>query len=261
MIISASRRTDIPSFFAKEFVEKLNRGYTFINGKRISLLPEDVDCIVFWTKNPIPLMKYIGELKDYNYYFQFTVTGYNTDVETNVPSKGKVIIPTFKKLSRLIGKEKVIWRYDPILLTDKYTKEEHYRRFTILARELHKYTEKCIFSYFDFYSHAIENTKDLNVKRFTIQDYEDIAYNLSKIAKQFGLKLETCAEMIDLDKYDIGHAHCIDADLIEKITGKKLNTFKDPTQRKACGCCCSIDVGKYDTCKNGCKYCYANKCI
>lgn len=259
MIISASRRTDIPTYYAKEFIESIKRGYTFTCGKRVSLLPQDVDCIVFWTKNPLPLMKYLNELKDYNYYFQFTVTGYEQDVETNVPSKGKVIIPTFKELSEKIGKEKVIWRYDPILLTDKYTKQEHIKRFSLIARELHNYTEKCIFSFFDFYSHAIENTKGLGVKQFKRQNYEEIACELSKIARHFGLKLETCAEYVDLSKYDISHAHCIDKDLIERITGKKLELYKDPTQRKACGCCCSVDIGKYDTCKNGCKYCYANK--
>ena len=175
-----------------------------------------------------------------------------------MPSKKDVIIPAFKRLSDKIGKEKVIWRYDPILLNSKYTKEYHYENFEKLAKILCDYTEKCTISFLDFYAKTERNMKGEMIMPFTATDYDELAKNLSEIAHSYNLKIDTCAEMIDLDKYGIEHAHCIDADLIERISNNKFKLSKDKNQRKECGCVESIDIGAYNTCRNGCKYCYAN---
>lgn len=265
MIISASRRTDIPAYYSEWFFNRLKEGFLYVRNpmniyqvSKITLTPEVVDFIVFWTKNPTPMLDRLNELKDYPYYFQFTVTSYGQDIETNVPSKGKVIIPTFKKLSDKIGKEKVIWRYDPILLNSKYTKEYHYENFEKLAKELSNYTEKCTISFLDFYAKTERNMKGLQILPFSEKDFCEIAENLSQIAKSYNLLIDTCAEQVNLESYGISHAHCIDADLMEKITNYEFKVTKDKNQRKECGCVESIDIGTYNTCKNGCKYCYAN---
>ncbi len=265
MIISASRRTDIPAFYSDWFFNRINEGFLYVRNpmniyqvSKIKLTPDVVDFIVFWTKNPTPMIDRLDELKDYPYYFQFTVTSYSQDIETNVPSKSKVIIPAFKKLSDKIGKDKVVWRYDPILLNPKYTKEYHYENFEKLAKILSDYTEKCTISFLDFYAKTERNMRGDSIIPFANNDIDEIAKNISDIAKSYNLKIDTCAETVDLDKYGIAHAHCIDADLIKKISGYKFKLSKDKNQRKECGCVESIDIGAYNTCQNGCKYCYAN---
>lgn len=133
MIISASRRTDIPSYYSEWFFNRLNEGYVFVRNpmnahqiSKISLLPDVVDGIVFWTKNPTPMLNKLDRLEKYHYYFQFTLTAYGPDVEKNIPSKNKIILPAFRRLSKEIGKEKVVWRYDPIFFNEIYTIETYY---------------------------------------------------------------------------------------------------------------------------------------
>lgn len=158
MILSASRRTDIPNYYSDWFLHRIEEGFVYVRNpmnphqiSKINLSPEVVDCIVFWTKNPKPMLDRLAELKAYSYYFQFTLTGYGTDIEAGVPHKKESIIPTFQSLSGKIGKEKVIWRYDPILFTDKYTPEYHLKAFEQIASALHGYTNKCVISFVDTY--------------------------------------------------------------------------------------------------------------
>lgn len=265
MIISASRRTDIPAFYSDWFINRLKEGFVLVRNplnihqvSRINLSNDVVDCIVFWTKNPEPMLDKLDYLQEYNYYFQFTLTSYQVDVEKKVPSKGKQIISTFKKLSDLIGPEKVIWRYDPILLNKKYTIEYHLKNYEKLAKVLSGYTDKCIISFLDFYSKTTKNLKDLDVENFDYEKIIIIAKKIAEIAKKYNLKIETCAEKYELENFGIKHAHCIDSELIEKIVNCKLNLKKDKNQRVECGCVQSVDIGAYNTCQNGCKYCYAN---
>mgnify|MGYP002798469658 FL=1 len=132
MIISASRRTDIPTYYSEWFFNRLKEEYVLVRNpmnihqiSKISLSPNVVDGIVFWTKNPIPMLNRIAELKKYNFYFQFTLNAYGKDVEPKIPSKKEVIIPAFQKLSEIVGKERVVWRYDPIFFNKKYTVDYH----------------------------------------------------------------------------------------------------------------------------------------
>lgn len=264
MIVSVSRRTDIPAFYSEWFYNRLKVGYVYVmnpfNRKqisRINLTPQTIDCFVFWTKDPEPMMIRLDELKGYSYYFQFTLTAYRNDVEKNVRKKND-IIKTFIDLSNRIGKEKVVWRYDPIFINDYYTEEYHYEWFKQLCAKLQGCTEKCVISFLDLYAKTQRNTKSLQIKILTEEDTRRIAKNLADIAKEFHITLETCSEMIDLSEYGIQKGKCIDDRLIQKIIGLDVSVKKDNTQREECGCVKSIDIGQYNTCQHFCAYCYAN---
>lgn len=225
---------------------------------RIELSPEVVDCIVFWTKNPAPMLDRLDELSAYSYYFQFTLTGYGKDVEPGVPHKREQMIPVFQRLSDKIGSKRVIWRYDPILFTEKYTPEYHLKAFARIAGALNGYTHKCVISFVDTYA---KNKKSMQaVKAYGLSDAElmEFAQKLSGIARSDNIAVGSCAENIDLSRCGIVHNCCIDKNLIEDITGYKINVGKDQNQRPECGCVESIEIGTYNTCKNGCIYCYAN---
>jgi len=263
MIISASRRTDIPAYFSDWFFNRIKAGEVLVRNplntrqvSRINLSPDVVDCIVFWTKNPKPMLERLDELKGYHYYFQFTLNSYGNDVEANIPKRE--IINTFKTLSEKIGKEKVIWRYDPIFINEKYTIDYHERSFNEIADALKDHTEKCTISFIDFYSNIKSNMKNLGIIELDNIEKRKIAEKLSKIAFSYGLKMDTCAEDIELADPGITHAKCIDDSLISRIIGCPLKAEKDKNQRLACGCVASIDIGLYNACRNGCKYCYAN---
>jgi hypothetical protein len=260
MIISASRRTDIPSYYSDWFFHRLEAGFVYtrnpMNPKqvsRISLSQDVVDGIVFWTKNPTPMLDKLHLLKDYPFYFQFTLNAYGKDLEAGIPSKNDVIVPAFQNLSQQIGPEQIIWRYDPIILTPKYTTEYHIHYFQELAKRLSGHTRKCVISFVDLYRHLGKQFTSLGEREI----YE-LAGLFSDIADKYDLKLETCAEAIDLSRFGIDRGHCIDSELLERIIGQPLSLSKDKNQREECGCMSSIDIGMYDSCLNGCKYCYAN---
>jgi hypothetical protein len=265
MIISASRRTDIPARYSEWFMNRIRVGYALVrnpfNPKQINrrdLSKNAVDCIVFWTKNAAPLIPYLDELDalGYQYYFQFTLTGYGTDLEPNLPPKAE-IIDTFIALSKKIGHEKIIWRYDPIVLTDKYTVDWHIKTFKDLCKKLSPFTEKCIISFVDFYEKTKRNTANIGARPPTESDIMTMVREFVK----FGLPIETCAEAIDLSEFGIKHTHCIDGDLITRITGQGLDIKKDKNQRKECGCMESKDIGMTNSCPHGCLYCYANQSV
>ena len=265
MILSVSRRTDIPNFYSEWFINRIKEGYLLVRNpmnahqiSRIDLSPAVIDCIVFWSKNPTYMLDKLDELKDYQYYFQITLTGYGHDIEPGLPDKKEVLIPTFKKLSEKVGKKRVIWRYDPILINDKYDKNYHYRAFETIAEELKGYTERVVISFVDLYAKTQRNTASLHIENTSNEEMTEIASKLAEIATEKHLVIESCAELIDLDSVGVRHGHCIDKNLIEEIIGCRLKGDKDKNQRPECGCFESVEVGTYNTCKNGCKYCYAN---
>lgn len=264
MIISASRRTDIPAFYSDWFFKRIKDGYVLVRNplnphqvSKINLSKDSVDCIVFWTKNPQKMLQNLDLLFGYHYYFQFTLNSYDHAIEVNLPRKAE-LIKVFIELSNKIGKNKIIWRYDPILVTDKITIDDHYRHFDFLAAQLSNYTNKCLISFLDLYQKSQRNLKSVNLIGLTETDMVNIAANLMRITKKYGLKLETCAEAIELVDLGIKHGQCIDAGLIAAIIGGQINAVKDQNQRAACGCVTSIDIGSYNTCQNNCLYCYAN---
>lgn len=265
MIISASRRTDIPACYSQWMCQRIKEGYVLVRNpmnahqiSKISLSPDVVDGIVFWTKNPVPMLDCLELFDAYHYYFQFTLTAYDRDVEPNLPSKNNVLIPAFKKLSGKIGRERVLWRYDPIFFNDRYTMEYHCKYFKVLASKLCDYTEKCTVSFLDFYRSTEKHTRSLKIIRGTKEQQMEIMGRFSQIAREYGFDIDTCAEDIDLENLGISRGCCIDGRRFERIGKMKLSVSKDPNQRPQCGCVSSIDIGAYDTCTNGCLYCYAN---
>ncbi len=265
MILSVSRRTDIPNYYSEWFFNRLKDGFLYVRNpmnfhqiSEIKISPDVVDCIVFWTKNPLPMMERLDELEAYNYYFQFTLTGYGNDVERNLPNKRTSVIPIFQELSNKIGKEKVVWRYDPIFFSNRYNVQYHLKAFRSIAEALSGYTEKCVISFLDIYPKNKKNMDNLLSYDLSDSELREFAKELSNIAKENHIKIGSCAEKVDLDEYGIIHNSCIDKELIEKIIGCKLKINKDKNQRIECGCVESVEVGTYNTCKNGCVYCYAN---
>lgn len=196
-------------------------------------------------------------LEGYNYYFQYTITGYNNNVEKGIRNK-KEIIETFKALSNKIGKKRVILRYDPIFLNEEYTIDYHVKAFERLCSQLDGYTNRCVISFIDLYKKTERNTKPLNIINMTIDDIELIAEKFSKIAEKHNIKIDTCSESYDLTDFGVKKGKCIDDKVISDIIGYEVNVKKDDTQREVCGCVKSIDIGQYNTCKHHCLYCYAN---
>lgn len=258
MIISASRRTDIPALYPEWFINRLKAGEVLVpnpyNRKKISriqLSPDTIDCIAFWTKNPEPLIPYLSTIDKmgYSYYFQMTITDYEEDIEENVPCTEESMA-TFLLLSERLGKERVDWKFDPLLLTEKYSISYHLERFEMMCEWLHKATTRCIISFIDSY-------KDSPYLEMEPEDIVGLAEGLARIGRKYGLPLYTCAEKIDLSRLGIQHGACIDKEKIHSLIGYKLDLKKDAGQRRECSCVESIDIGMYDTCINGCKYCYA----
>lgn len=264
MILSVSRRTDIPAFYSEWFLNRLKKGFVYVRNpmnihqvSKVMLSPEVIDCIVFWSKNPQPMINRLGELKDYMYYFQYTINAYDKGMETGVPRK-ESIIGTFKELSDMIGPKRVIWRYDPILLTEKMDINYHLKYFEEIAKRLEGKTNTCVISFVDLYKKIQGNLKDTLARELSRQEMVDLAAKMCQIAKQYGMVIQTCAEAIELESVGIKHGKCIDNVLIEDLLGIRIVVGKDKNQRNECGCVQSIDIGEYNTCSHGCKYCYAN---
>lgn len=271
MILSVSRRTDIPAFYSKWVMNRIREGFVYVRNpfnynqvSRVPITSDNVDCIVFWTKDATEMLQYLDELNErkFKYYFQYTITPYKKDLEPFYDKKPQ-ILDSFIKLSERIGKDKVIFRYDPIILTDFYTTNYHYKKFEIFCKKLHKHTDKIIISFLDGYKKVARNMKGIAIEEITESKMREIASTMANIAHKYNLMIETCAEKIDLSEYGVNHASCIDGNLIEKIIGGELalkrgNEFLADAQRESCGCIKCIDIGSYDTCIHQCLYCYAN---
>ena len=270
MIISASRRTDIPAFYSSWFMNRVRAGFLLTRNpfnahqiKRVSLESKDVEAIVFWSKNPEKLIPHLKELdsENYNYYFQYTITGYPKSLEKSVPNPYKSIA-IFQNLSDLIGPEKVIWRYDPILLSNLVNVDEHRRIFTKIANELRHKTKIVIISFADIYQKTERNLKkinDLQYKDILTHPTElyQLVESLVDVAQSNDMEILSCAEKMDLSQLGVNHGKCIDDILLNRLFGLAVGSRKDSGQRNECGCVKSIDIGQYNTCPHQCSYCYA----
>ena len=305
VIISASRATDIPAFHSEWLINRLKRGYVcwvnpfnLTNAQTISF--SNLRLFVFWTKNPKPLIRHLTFLDELglNYYFQYTLNDYEKEgFEPNVPPLENRIA-TFIQLSELIGKEKVIWRFDPLLLTDQLTVRELLKRIWKLGNQLVSYTDKMVFSFADILAYrkvqsnliketTFYNKTTISLAEFSLAQKNEFAAGIQLILQEWrkinpDFQIATCAEDIDLEQYQIQHNKCIDDELIAKLfsndsklmdllglkpeepslLGEAVQTkkpnLKDKGQRKACGCMISKDIGSYNTCNHLCAYCYAN---
>ncbi len=265
MIISVTRRTDIPSFFGEWFLNRLKEGYVLIQNpynenrySRADLNRKAVDLIIFWTKNPLPFFKYLDEIETmgYPYCFHFTLTPYGKDVEKGLPSK-QDLIDSFITLSKRIGKKNMIWRYDPIILDNIHTVEYHKEKFSSMARQLAPYASRCVVSFIDNYKNVMNRMGKDPSYNMTSENMHALAEVISHIAKEYSLPLFTCAEKIDISKFGILPGACIDKNSIEDILQASINCKRDKNQRDECLCIESIDIGTYNCCANGCNYCYA----
>ena len=293
LIISASRASDIPAFYADWLVQRISDGYVPwknpFNGTILYLSFSKARLIVFWSKNPEPLIQHLDFFDKIikNYYFQFTLNDYDTEkLEPNVPPVAKRM-ETFIKLSERIGKQKVIWRFDPLILTDKIGVDELLRKVENIGNQLKGHTEKLVFSFADIqlYKKVVKNLNNSAIKyrEFETETMLEFAAGLQQLNKNWNFKIGTCAEKIPLEHYGIEHNKCIDNELIArlfshdttlmKFLGIKIQVptlfsyeqefeftknNKDKGQRKECGCIISKDIGQYNTCPHMCEYCYAN---
>jgi hypothetical protein len=265
MIISASRRTDIPAFYSEWFINRLKEGFVYVRSPRnpnrissVTLNRDVVDCIVFWTKNPRPMLKKLETIDrmGYPYYFQVTITPYDHHVERGLPAKSE-IMKTFKELSTAIGKHRVIWRYDPVIVSKEFSVPYHLDAFRNMCDILGDYTNKCIFSFIDLYTKVRKSMKEIVDDEVNTLEMKQIAQGFGEIAKVHSLTLGTCAEVVDFSSYGVLHTSCINPAMIENMIGYPIQGKKDPNQRPTCGCIESIDIGAYDSCSHGCVYCYA----
>lgn len=300
VIISASRATDIPAFYSDWFFERLEAGYLKwinpFNRKAQYVSMADVRVVVFWTKNPAPILLRLDELakRGINFYFLVTLNDYETEgLEPGLPSLD-ARIKSFVELSRLIGKERVIWRFDPLLLTASLGPNELLDKIQKVGSQIHRFTEQLVISFAD-----IENYPKVKAKLarnkvlwhpFDEKSIEQIAKGLQCLNTEWDLKIKACAEKYDLSVYGIMPSSCIDAELMKKlfISDSVLMKFlgipisdtpnlfpdyessvpsreqdlnfklKDHGQRSLCGCIVSKDIGQYNTCVHQCRYCYAN---
>jgi len=277
LIISASRSTDIPAFCMEWFMDRLESGYLKwvnpFNRKEQYVSLESAKVIVFWSKNPQPLFDHIDEIeqKGCGLYVQYTLNDYEQEgYEPGLPPL-RNRIETFKNLSGRIGKEKVIWRFDPLFLTDKVSVQKLVEKIERVGNLVHPYTEKMVFSFADIgnYRKVSNNLKRHNIRfrEFDTLQMEEMAGEIARLCGQWGIKAATCGEKIDLERFGISHNKCIDDELILRIVpdDAELREFigskkghKDKGQRAACLCIPSKDIGSYDTCPHMCVYCYAN---
>ena len=263
MILSASRRTDIPCFYAEWLMNRVRAGYALTRNPmnhaqlaRVPLTPDIVDCIVFWTKDAANLLPYLGELeaRDYQYYFQFTLTPYGRPIEPNLRDKTE-IEETFRALAGRIGSRRVVWRYDPVILGDSFDISYHRTQFARLCGRLAGCTDTVTFSFVDLYP-KLNRVGWLRAP--DAAERAELAGCFAEAARQNGLRITACCEADDWTAQGVGRASCVDRARIEALLGCRLAVPPDGNQRSGCGCCRSVDIGAYNTCGNGCVYCYAN---
>jgi hypothetical protein len=274
MIISASRRTDIPAFYSDWFFKRIAEEFCIVKNPfnpsqtyRVSLMPEDVDAIVFWSKNPEAIIHRLPELDamGFRYYFQFTLNNYPKELEGGVPPLKKRI-GTFIRLSNMLGFERVIWRYDPIIISNITGHDYHYDKFSSLCEKLGGYTKRVMVSVVEYYKKTVRNLKRLEPDGYKFdfdarqgEATDVLLEKMAKIANNHGIEILSCAQVRNYEELGIKPGSCVDGELINRLWGLDLHVKKDPGQRKFCLCSVSKDIGMNDTCTHDCPYCYATK--
>lgn len=262
MIISASRRTDIPAFHMDWMMNRLRAGYCLVRNPmvanvvyRIDLDPKNVDAIIFVTKNPAPIIPHLKEIASMGHLalFQVTITPYGRDIEPEVPFKADVA-DAFKAVSERIGADRMIWRYDPIILNDRINVEYHRRKFELLCRELEGYTRRCTFSFLEMYGKLHDRPE---LRSITFAEMDAMAEMMVPIAERYGMKLSYCCAKHDLSRFGIEPRGCIDRQMMRSLN-IPFEEMDSPL-RDGCRCVKNIDIGSYDTCLHNCIYCYANR--
>ena len=261
MILNVSGRTDVVAFYTKWFINRLEEGFVDVRNpfyqKSVSRIYfHDVDLIFFCTKNPLPIIPYLPKIKK-KMYFHITLTPYKKEIEPNVPFKKEIMLG-IKKISQLLGKENVVIRYDPVLISPNYTIEYHIKAFTKICTELDGYVNKIVLSFLDEYKNVKKNKHILNYIELKEEDYRMIGTNFSKIAKEHHMVVHTCFEEHDLTEYGFIKDECMSRMLAYQLTGKIYKEEWRARKEKKCHCVSMVDIGVYNSCKHFCHYCYAN---
>ena len=261
MILNISGRTDIVAFYSNWLMNRLNEGFFDVrnpfNPKIVSrIMLDDIDLLFFCTKNPIPILDKLKDIKK-KVYFHVTLTSYKKDIEPNLPPK-KDIIKAIKELSNIIGKENLVIRYDPIFINDEYNLDYHIKAFNKICKLLDGYINKILIHFIDDYKNVRKNYNILKYKKITDNDYKVIGTSFSKSAKKHNIQVHTCNEERDLTEYGFIKDDCMSRELAYKITGKIYKKKWKARKDLVCQCVEMTDIGVYNSCKHFCKYCYAN---
>jgi hypothetical protein len=271
MIISASRRTDIPAYHGEWLINRLRAGCCLVSNpfnprqvSRVDLRPESVDALVFWTRNARPLLPRLPELDraGYAYAFLYTIVAHGSALDGKTPSPERAA-RTFRELAELLGPERLIWRYDPIVLTERTDCGFHLRAFEDIARRLQGATKRVIVSFYEPYKKTRRRMDALADQGYGLiapleEDLLSLLATLPACAEHYGMRVQGCAQEMDLQPYGIVKGSCIDPEWLSAALGRNIEAGRDPRQRSQCGCAISKDIGAYDSCLTGCGYCYAS---
>lgn len=264
MIINVGGRTDIVNYYSEWLFKRFEQGFVYSRNPfypnyvyKYTLNPDIVDCVIFCSKNYAPVLKDFHKISDkYNVFCHYTITAYGKDIEPNVPDIEESI-RTLINLSQIVGKQRIAWRYDPILLTDFYTVKKHLETFEYMTEKLSTHVEFCIFSFVEMYKKLEKNMPE--IIPFSDTDKKEILTGIGEISKKYNLRVQTCAGKEDYSSYGIMQSGCITSEILAKANNLSFKKVAHKGNRKNCKCMPSRDIGAYDTCPNGCKYCYANK--
>ena len=261
MILNISGRTDIVAFYSDWLINRLNEGYIDVrnpfNPKMVSrIMMKDVDLLFFCTKNPIPILDKLSNIKK-KVYFHVTLTSYKKDIEPNIPPK-KDIIEAIKKLSNIIGKDNLVIRYDPIFINEEYNLEYHVKAFDKICELLDGYVGKILIHFIDDYKNVRNNYSTLKYRKLLESDYETIGKSFSESGKKHNIVVHTCNEERNLTEFGFVKDDCISKELAFRLTGKEYKKKWKARHDLVCQCVEMVDIGVYNSCKHFCKYCYAN---
>ncbi|MGZ6354906.1 MAG: DUF1848 domain-containing protein [Ktedonobacteraceae bacterium] len=274
MIISASYKTDIPTFYGEWFMNRLRAGNCkMVNPYSqqiytVNLTPESVDGFVFWTKNIGPFLNHLEEIKSMGYPFivQHTITGYHRELEYRVIDCSHTI-NHMRTVADLYGPHVAVWRYDPIVISSLTPPDWHLHNFEKLARSLEGTTDEVVVSFAQIYKKTRRNM-DWAAREygFTWSSHEkrsagsvrQLISGLAEISRSHGMFLKICSQKAFHTPGLTAEARCVGAERLEKVSGKTIvDKVELRGNRKECGCFASKDIGGYDTCPHGCVYCYA----
>ena len=264
MILNTGGRTDTVQYYTEWLLNRFAEGYVLARNplfpnkvNRYELTPDKVDCVVFCSKNYKPILPRLHEITDhFNTYFHYTITAYGKDIEPGVPSIDESM-ETLIELSRLVSPQRIAWRYDPVLLTKDYTIQRHLETFESMAKLLAPYIDRCIFSFVEMYKKLEMNMPELIP--LSEKNMDELAKGLGTVTKKYGIHIQTCGTNGDFTRYGIHSSGCMTLDILGRANGIVFKNVKHKGMRQGCHCIESRDIGAYDTCMNGCKYCYANK--
>lgn len=264
MIINTGSRTDTVQYYTEWLLKRFEEGFVYSRNPmfpnkvtKYELNPEILDCVIFCSKNYEPILPYIESITNrFNTYFHYTITAYGKDIEPKVPSIDKSI-ETLIKLSEIVGKQRIAWRYDPILLTEKYTKEVHYNTFDYMAEKISPHIDRCIFSFVEMYKKLKVNMPEIIL--LNENDKNEIAKNIGGISKKYNMIIQTCATNGNYEQFNIKPSGCMTSEILGTANNITFKKIKHSGNRQSCNCMENRNIGDYDTCPNGCKYCYANQ--